>query len=177
MKSIKIFRPFGLIILIMGLAGCSQSNTQIADESTGDDYQDIWLETAPEQSLSVSEARGLSAGEVITVEGVIGGVLEPFTEGFAVFVLADDALVFCNEMSDEDHCKTPWDACCEPSEVRLSSIASVQVINVEGMPIAKSAKTAFGLNELDKITVVGVVAPESTADNLIISATGIHKAG
>lgn len=134
------------------------------------------MDSAPEDAIAVTEARNLEPGDSVVVTGVIGGVMHPFTEGFATFVLGDDAIVFCNEMGD-DHCATPWDACCEDRDVLAKSRAMVQVLDADGTPLAQGLRQVNGLVELSKVTVIGVVAEQSTQENLIINAAQIHVKG
>ncbi len=77
-------------------------------------------------------------------------------------------------MGDEDHCPTPWDACCEDPDKLARSRASVQLIT-DGIPISGTLKGVGGLSELDHIIVAGTVDPSSTADNLLINSTGIYR--
>ena len=163
------------IVFVSVFAGCSQdSSPSETVASKAKENSEVWLAQAPEDAKSVAQARLLQPGEAVIVKGVIGGVVSPFSEEFAVFVLGDDALLYCNEM-EEDHCKTPWDACCEDADLRKNSIASIQILDSEGFPLEQSAKKSFGLKELDKITVVGIVAQSSTATNLIVTASGLYK--
>lgn len=163
-------------------AGCGGDNTSALGTNAADVSSSASLETSvlldekPSGAIAVSDARGSAPGDEITVEGVIGGVLHPFTEGFAAFVIGDDALVYCNEMED-DHCATPWDACCEDPELRKSSIASVEILDSEGLPIEISAQSMLALKELDKVVVTGTVSENSTPENLIIAVRGIYKQG
>lgn len=176
----QLIVPFTLVCLF--LAGCggdspSEVETTAVDAGSSVSAEPSFLfEQKPSGAIAVSDARGSAPGEEIVVEGVIGGVLHPFTEGFAVFVIGDDALVYCNEM-ENDHCATPWDACCEDPELRKRSIASVEIVDSDGLPIETSAQSMLALEELDRVVVTGTVSESSTPDNLIIAARGIYKQG
>lgn len=169
--------PALLFAATLWLTGCGGSTNETASSATSASttgLEQIWLEEAPERAISVSAARELDPGASVVVTGVIGGVMHPFTEGFASFVLGDDAIVFCNEMGDDDHCATPWDACCEDREVLAKRRAMVQILDSQGLPLEQELRGQQGLVELSEVVVVGEVAPESSAENLIINATGIH---
>lgn len=169
-----------LIMVSLSLAGCGGDQAvepSITSSSSSDRLDKIWLESAPEEVVAVASARQLSPGEPVAVAGVIGGVMHPFTEGFASFVVGDDAIVFCNEMGEDDHCSTPWDACCEDPALLASRRALVQVLDADGMPLEVELRGQQGLKELSEVVVVGTVAAESTEENLIINATGIHVKG
>lgn len=132
------------------------------------------LEAKPGDPLPVKAARAqLSPGQPAVVTGQVGGSEEPFFDGYAGFVLADTAVRFCNEMGD-DHCPTPWDACCEDPDSLKSSRASVQFVDAAGLPVAASLKGFAGLEPLRKVVVTGTVASSSTPENLIIEAQGLY---
>lgn len=151
-----------------------------ADDSSTDTTEPaastLLLSEAPTGALSVSDARKQAQpGQAIQVSGQIGGTLKPFVDGYAAFVLADPELVFCDEMGDDDHCSTPWDACCEDSDKLQSMRVSVQFVDGEGNPIQEDLKSSIGLKELDNVAISGTVAESSTATNVIIHATGLYK--
>ncbi len=175
MKKNTIHLILSSVVLAGIFIGCSKdaSPSEPADVQA-EENSEVWLAQAPEHAKSVAEARSLQPGEDVVVQGVIGGVVSPFSDEFAVFVLGDDSLLYCDEMG-EDHCKTPWDACCEDADLRKNSIASIQFLDAEGFPVEQSAKESFGLKELDEITVKGFVAEGSTSNNLIITATGLFR--
>lgn len=133
------------------------------------------LTDAPSNALSVATARAQAKpGSPIIVSGQIGGTLTPFVAGYAGFVLADPELQFCNEMGD-DHCSTPWDACCEDPDKLKAMRVSVQIIDESGQPIEQDLKASLALNELDEVTVVGTVTESSTSSNVIIHARELYK--
>ena len=95
-------------------------------------------------------------------------------DSFLCLVLTDSEILFCNESGD-DHCATPWDACCEdPDHLQAMRIA-VQFVDNDGNPIQADLKATSGLVELDDISVIGTVAETSTPTNLILHATGVYK--
>lgn len=132
------------------------------------------LESQPTDALPVKAAREqLKPGDTAVVLGQIGGVNEPFTTGYAGFVLSDTDIEFCDEMGD-DHCQTPWDACCEDPDKLKASRASVQFVDTEGEPLNVGLKSFAGLQELSYVVVTGTVAETSTPENLIIDASGLY---
>jgi hypothetical protein len=132
------------------------------------------LDTKPEGAIAVKTAREqLKPGDEALVYGQIGGVKNPFFDGYAGFVLTDTDVMFCDEMGD-DNCPTPWDACCEDSDKLKQSRASVQFVDAEGKILTHSLGDFAGLKGLDQVTVQGKVAPSSTSENLVIEARAIH---
>ncbi len=163
--------------LSLAITACSPSDQSSADsEADSITAAQFILAEAPTDVLSVFEARQQAKpGEGIQVSGQIGGTLHPFVEGYAAFVLADPELEFCDEMGDDDHCSTPWDACCEDPDKIQSMRMSVQFVDNDGNPIQGDIKQRIGLEELDEVTVVGTVAATSTDSNVIIHASGLYR--
>lgn len=133
---------------------------------------------APEEppgAVSVLQARKQPVpGTSLTVTGRIAGDVHPFTEGYAAFILADDSLVFCNEV-EGDQCATPWDACCEASEKIKAARLSVQLPGPDGRPLAESLQGVGGLKPLDLVTVTGIVAEGASAENLVLNASALYR--
>ena len=114
-----------------------------------------------------------SVGEEVTVRGQIGGAVDPFGEGYAIFLLADESLLFCDEM--EMSCPTPWDACCEDPEKVQANRALVQITDEKGQVLPLSLKDFEGLAPNSKVVVAGKVAEVDQAGNVIIDASGIYR--
>jgi hypothetical protein len=165
----------GLAGIIL-FAGCGESASPEANNASGPAELDAYLlQAEPEGAVSVTEARqSAEPGRPIVVAGQIGAALNPFSADYATFVLGDEALMYCDEMGDDDHCATPWDACCEDPDKVMQGRASVQVL-ADGNPLPGSLKGVGGLTELDHVVVAGTVDPSSTPQNLIINASGIYR--
>lgn len=159
------------------LSACGQkgSETPTTEATASKSLKNIQiLDTKPSDALTVKAAREqLKPGDAAVVFGQIGGVDQPFLDGYAGFVLGDTDIMFCNEMGD-DHCPTPWDACCEDTEKLKASRASVQFVDVEGNILPGSVKNFAGLESLSHVVVAGTVASSSTPENLIIEAKSLY---
>lgn len=165
----------GAVIL---LAACGQNNDATAAAAEFDLLDSIQLlDTYPANALAVTAARQqLKPGDAAVVFGRIGGAVEPFVAGYAAFVLADSSLLFCDQMG-EDHCATPWDACCEDPDKLQAGRASVQFVDAAGDPLASSLKGYAGLAPFQPVVVAGKVAAASTPNNLIIEARALYAGG
>ena len=162
-----------IALLLTACAPANKTNESSAQSENA--ITALLLETTPVDALNVYEARKQAKpGLAIQVSGQIGGTLKPFVEGYAGFVLADPELEFCDEMGD-DHCSTPWDACCEDPDKLKSMRVSVQLVDNNGTPIQADLKQSLGIKELDEVTVIGTVAETSTDTNIIINATGLYR--
>lgn len=123
----------------------------------------------------IPEARKtIKPGDKVLLKGRVMGVRNPFVDGRAVFVLGDnDTLTPCNERED-DHCPRPWDACCDPIEVRAAGTATIQVLGDGGKVLSHGLKGVGELKELSSVTVSGVVAPMATAEAFVVNATAVY---
>ena len=159
------------------ITACGPTEPETAAPSNVEAEEAFRLTSRPGNALSVMEARKtLSPGDPAVIEGQIGGAKDPFFDGFAGFVLADSAILFCDEMGGEDHCATPWDACCEDPEKLKAGRLSVQFVDGAGNPVETTLGTGAALSGLDHVIVSGTVADASTAENLMIDARGYYLA-
>lgn len=171
---ITLFLSLAALAILLSACGKKASDGTAAN-AEGNPLEVIQiLDTKPEGALAVKLAREqLKPGDEAVVFGQVGGVDKPFLEGYAGFVLGDTDIVFCDEMGD-DHCPTPWDACCEDTDKLQASRASVQFVDASGQPIAESMKGFVEVQELSSVVVQGTVAASSTPENLVIEATSIY---
>ncbi|MGB0413130.1 MAG: hypothetical protein ACPGJU_01675 [Coraliomargarita sp.] len=175
-QSSSVLATAALCSVALLIVACSPADEATTAPTTSHNTTTaLLLKDAPIDTLSVYEARQQAKpGEAIQVSGQIGGTAKPFITGYAGFVLADPSIDFCDEMGD-DHCSTPWDACCEDRDKLKSMRLSVQFVDSDGAPIQADLKQSMELKELDKVAIVGTVAETSTDTNVIINATGLYK--
>ncbi|PXA04094.1 hypothetical protein DDZ13_08630 [Coraliomargarita sinensis] len=167
------------VVSLLLLSACGEKNAEspaAADTQAGSPLDGIrLLDTKPSAAIAVKTARQqLEPGDEAVVFGQIGGVGNPFLEGYAGFVLADTDILFCDEMGD-DHCPTPWDACCEDQDALKGARVSVQFVDGEGQILPVSMSGFAGLEGLSHVVVAGKVAQNSTPENLIIKADSLYK--
>jgi hypothetical protein len=80
----------------------------------------------------------------------------------------------CSDNPD-DHCKVPWDYCCESAEDIATHAATVQVVDAAGAPLKVDVKGQNGIKELSDVIVVGKVA-QAEGKVLVVNATGMYVA-
>jgi hypothetical protein len=128
--------------------------------------------TAPADAKWVEEARASAKkGESIVLRGYIGGSVTPFIDDRAIVTLMGNGLRSCADMG-EDHCKTPWDYCCETAQDIAAHSATIQVVDPTGQILRAGLKRG-GVKELAEVIVVGTVA---AADKkvFLINATALY---
>lgn len=132
----------------------------------------------PAEAKHLKDVKALAAkgeikkGDTVTIQGRIAGRKEPFVKGRAMFLLADQRLVACNEKPD-DVCATPWDLCCESPDSLKANTATIQILGPNGKALKVSAENVAGLKPLAKLVVVGTVAEATKEGAFVISATSI----
>ncbi|MGC9450371.1 MAG: hypothetical protein ACP5I4_02900 [Oceanipulchritudo sp.] len=174
MKNTNRFLILLFPCLLLGLAGCGPEPGSQADATPADAASDLILTEVPDSAPGLLEAlQEARPGTAILFTGRVGGTLEPFSEGFAGFVVADEVLEFCDEMGDDSHCKTPWDACCEDPGKIAASRAFVQFVDEAGDPLMMDLQESVGLAANDTVVVRGTLSPDSTPENRIILAEGL----
>jgi hypothetical protein len=133
----------------------------------------LFLDAAPENAQSLGALKqSATIGEEVVFTARIGGRVEPFTEGAAVFLVADTDIPTCDELHG-DGCPTPWDYCCEPKDNLLANLATVQILDADGRPLKTTAKGVNGLNPQATVTIIGTVS-QSDGAVFVVDASGIH---
>ena len=128
----------------------------------------------PKSALSLIDVKtGAQTGDQVVFLARIGGRLDPFVENRAVFFVADPSLATCNEVED-DGCKTPWDYCCEPRDVLLKHMATVQIVDENGQPMKVSLIDEHGLAPERTVYVTGTVHRMDEAGSFVVNAESIH---
>lgn len=176
-------RPLTLMVaglVSIGLLGCDartestesatkQANTQ--SKSTLPDGLFVDTELPDPRGVGELKADTDATGDVV-VHGRIGGRVEPFVPGVAMFLLADAEMKTCDELH-EDKCPTPWDYCCEPRDSLKAKIATVQIIGDDGKPLRIELAGEHGLEPSAHVTIAGEVA-QRDGGSLVINARKIH---
>lgn len=118
-------------------------------------------------------------GRPVLLEGRIMGVMHPFVENRAVFVLGDNATLTACGDNPGDTCSTPWDACCDPVDIRQAGTATIQIVDADGRVVHQGLEGVNGLEKLATVRVAGTLAPAASPGSLVVNATAIdvvHKA-
>jgi hypothetical protein len=134
----------------------------------------LWAKAAPSGARGVAEikADATATGEVV-VKGRLGGRVDPFVQGAAVFLLTDLKVKHCGELHG-DACKTPWDYCCEPKESLAASRATIQIVDANGKPFLVNLKGQHGLDPLAILTIAGDVTSRDAGGTIVINARSIY---
>ncbi|NBD37040.1 MAG: hypothetical protein GVY10_00530 [Verrucomicrobia bacterium] len=159
------------------LAGCGKEAASSAESETvaHTAASALLLDEAPDDAPGIHEAvQNAAPGETIVATGRIGGVMEPLSEDYAGFVLTDERVWFCDE-GEDDHCPTPWDACCEDPDKLAASRFFVQFSGENGEPLLLNLREELGLAENQQVLVrARLGAAEAASGPRILEAEGLH---
>lgn len=158
------------------LTSCEKKAETQATATPAIPLDPYFTNTAPADPQPISTIRTTAKpGEQVTISGLVMGREKPFVDGRAAFVLGDPSKITpCNKMPGEDHCKTPWDACCDAPEAKREGTATIQILGADQRVLKQSLKGEHGLKELSTVTLTGTVDKSSTAEALVINATSLH---
>lgn len=156
------------------LQSCEKPAATQASSTPSVSLEAWFTDTAPADPQPIHQLRTTAKpGDTVTLSGLVMGREHPFVEGRAAFILGDPAkLTPCNKNPD-DHCTTPWDACCDTPELKKEGTATIQITE-NGRVLKQPLKGQHGLKELSTVTLTGTVDQASTPEALIINATALH---
>lgn len=176
MKSIFHLLPLiALSAIPLTITSCKKDATSQAETTPKVSLDRYFTETAPADPKSITALRETAKpGDQVTLTGLVMGRKKPFVDGRAAFILGDPGkLTPCNKIPD-DHCETPWDACCDDPDVKRAGTATIQLVDADQRVLKQEIKGAHGLKELSSVTLTGTVDKTSTPEALIINATVLH---
>ena len=162
-----------LLLALVGAACSVEEKGAAAGTAGGSQKSDA---PAPFDALALaSEPAGAKPlGEVIAAQQGSGPVVARGRVGedgggSSWFTLVDPSLKDCIQIGDE--CKTPWDYCCTPNDVKKQQMANVE-LRVAGELVEHAVLGWRGLDHLKDVVVAGQATKDS-AGNVTIVATGI----
>jgi hypothetical protein len=172
-------KPTKLIALglTLALASCSEKKETSEANSNSDsgDLASLVLTTAPENATDIADLRKSGKpGETVTFTGHVLGSDPVFMDGRAIMIMGDPKKINACNLTPDDECETPWDACCDDPDTVKGAIVTVQVVDDAGKPLKTGLKGLGGMKELSAVTVTGQVADSSDESNMLINATGIY---
>lgn len=174
LKACLVLPALALCALVM--VGCGGSDNDTADGggegSSAALPEGLFLASAPEGAKPITELKqSAREGDEVVVRVVVGGATDPIVDGRASAMIIDAGLSNrCT--SEDDHCETPWDYCCATQEEKTANLATLQVLNEAGKPLASSLSPKVG--PLATLVVKGVVGPRPSDQALTINADGIY---
>lgn len=176
----------GLVVAV-GMAGCGEESPESAGASGASGAPAASAapaEPLPAKLIATTQPAGnvqdvaaarksVKDGDPILLRGKVAGSVDPLADNRAILTLLDTGVQTCDTMPG-DTCKTPWDACCEPSDVLAASSATVQVNGPDGKPLKATLEGAGGIQPLKQLVVSGVAKKPAGSDTLVVEASEIY---
>jgi len=126
------------------------------------------------KAISVLEARKRNeAGQLLVIQGFIGGMVEPFTQTRALFVLGDESIKTCDKIPG-DHCPTPWDACCEDRKKLIDGSITVRLLDDQGQILPGTLKNVMGIEAGKIIKLECIVDSQSIPSSMVVNAKRVE---
>ncbi len=169
---------------VLMIGGCDQ-NDKTAKNGNGDTGtpngdkvalpDGLFLDTKPtDKATPVKDIKqSAKEGDEVVMRVVVGGREEPFVSQRAIMT------VVSAEMKNQcklpgDHCETPWDYCCEaPAELK-ANMATIQIVDADGLPLKIDLSDDARIKPASVVTVVGKVGPRPDREALVVTATGLY---
>ena len=166
-----------LSVTLFATFGCQNTDeTSLQNAaSTQELPASLFLAEASSGITPISLLKGSAQeGDTVTVKAVVGGRKQPFVANRAVMTVVDASIKNAC-LSEDDHCSTPWDYCCTPSEQLLQQTASVRIVDSENRPLSIDLNTMDQFKPLSTLVIQGIVGPRPDDSTLVINATGIFS--
>ena len=129
----------------------------------------------PAGAIGVIEARtAAKAGDRVAVIGRIGGSRAPFVSSRAIFTIVDQSMKSCLETDEEEHCPRPWDYCCEEKKELAKSMASIEISDANGKPLALALESEGTFKPLMLIAVEGTLQ-STEGGSFVVRAEHVYK--
>ena len=163
--SLPVIGSAGLFSL-NGCGGSGDEATVVKRTGPSEAGKPFIVNAAPLNPQNVHEVlANANDGEEVVAIGRVGGRVNPWVKGLAVFNFVDVSKLACNENCQES-CPTPWDFCCVP-DLKENRIL-VQVPDASGDPIAEDAKSMLGLLELDTLVISAKVSKDDNGNVILL---------
>lgn len=106
-------------------------------------------------------------------EVAVVGRVQSKVKGRALFHLVDDSVEDCTRTGEDDHCRTPWDYCCEDRDSMKRNMATIEIAGDDGAPLALPLRGLQGLDPLATVSVTGTVTERNDQGVLVVRAKRI----
>jgi hypothetical protein len=170
----ETMKQIAVLLLIVCISSCSgdskdgQQTDSTARTSNENLFAGMVLAEKPDGAIPLREA--LAEG-TFDQEVVVSGKVGEITPGYAAFRLFDYSLQDCNR--EGDHCKTPWDYCCESSDRIRDGSVFVEFKDDRERMIKADIINFRDIYHLAKVDVKGLLSRDESG-NIFLTATGIH---
>ena len=176
----KIATVMASVAVALGVMGCADNPGPSKTESPasaipGRIAQVLGASVAASEARAIAEAKPtLAAGDKVTLKGKVMGTMHPFVEGRAAVLIGDESTLQSCDLMPDNHCHSPWDACCEAPQALQAGTATIQVVDADGEVVKHGLKGVKGMRELSRMRVSGTVVSGGPEAPLVVNAEAIE---
>ncbi len=129
--------------------------------------------SADVQTIGAIKKSGVKAGDTVTIQGRIGGKFNPFVDGYAAMLLADDTVIDACDFNEDDECDLPWDYCCVKKAKRIENMVTVQAVDGDNKVLSGDLKGLDDIKAGSFVVINGTVDAASNGGNVIINISSV----
>jgi hypothetical protein len=170
-------KPLLTTILASILIGCggTTENTTTAQEQATELPSSFFTSERPADVKDLVEVKKTAKkGDEVTFLARIGGRKNAsFVPTLSMMIVADPALISCEVMSEEDHCSTPEDYCCEEREKLNAGLGTIRFMDESGNAYPFSVDGDHDMEILKYVVISGKVHDISESGNFIVDASKV----
>ncbi len=163
------------------LIGCSEINDN--NSNTHDPInklpESFFTTERPTNVKDLAEVKKIAKkGEKVTFLARIGGRKNAsFVPTLAMMIVADPALKSCEVMSEEEHCSTPEDYCCENRELLQAGLGTIRFMQDATEAYPFSIEGDHGLELLKYVVIEGSIHDINNNGLFIVDASTVWVGG
>ena len=174
----KLFFTTILATILIGCGGTTEDTTSTSKQTTGLPSLFFTTERPSDVKDLVEVKKTAKKGDEVTFLARIGGRKNAsFVPTLSMMIVADPALKSCEVMSEEEHCATPEDYCCEVPESLRAGLGTIRFMDKSGDAYPFSVDGDHGMETLKYVVISGKVHDISESGNFIVDASRVWVGG
>jgi len=164
---------------LLGCGADEQSNATSSESVSSTIPNTFFTSDRPTNVQDLVEVKKTAKkGDEVTFLARIGGRKNAsFVPSLAMMIVADPALVSCELMSEEEHCATPEDYCCEDPKLYAQGLGTVRFMDSTGDVYPYSVEGEHGMDVLKYVVVDGTVVDINDNGLFIVDANMVWVGG
>jgi hypothetical protein len=167
-----------LASILIGCGGTTENTTKANEHSNVLPNSFFTTERPSDVKDLVEVKKTAKKGDEVTFLARIGGRKNSsFVPTLSMMIVADPALVSCEVMSEEDHCATPEDYCCEEREKLNAGLGTIRFMDESGDAYPISVDGDHDMEILKYVVISGKVHDISESGNFIVDASKVWVGG
>ncbi len=167
-----------ITLTVLTLVGCSAEETkhEATDSTAATSLPNSFFTTDRPANVKdlVEVKKTAKKGDNVTFLARVGGRKNAsFVSSLSMMIVADPSLKSCELMSEEEHCKTPEDYCCEDRELLNAGLSTIRFMNGATEAYPFSIEGDHGLEILKYVVIEGTVHDVNNKGVFIVDASTV----